>query len=128
MLTEEDIKRELGDDTDGLKTYEFIANNIDDIDGEDALLLADNIKRVDLNGQFCASAARFFHAVSPEKYAAAVTSLIEALIEKDRERRYMTDLLPSIYGEDYADHIEELSADSNFRRIYKRLFPSVQSL
>lgn len=128
MLTEDDIKRDLGDDADGLKTYEFIANNIDGLDAEDARLLAENIKRVDHSGQFCASAARFLHAVSPDRYSSAVTGLVEALIDKDRERRYMTDILPGIYGEDYADHIEELSADSNFRRIYKRLFPSATSL
>ncbi len=34
------------------------------------------------------------------------------------------DILPALWGEDYASHVAELSAaDNNFRRIYKRLFP-----
>ena len=119
----EDIKKELGKDPDGLLTYEYIANHInsiDDIIGD----LVDNMITVDLNGQFIVSAARYLHAIDSEKYADAVSSLIAAAIEKDRERRYIGDLL-SLWGDDYAARAEELSAsDDNFRRIYKRLYPT----
>ena len=48
-----------------------------------------------------------------------------AAIEKDRERAYIGQLLAELWGEDYAEHADEISArDDNFRRIYKRLFPS----
>lgn len=104
---DEELKKKLSKDTDGLLTYEYIANHIgecDDIIGQ----LVDNMISVDPNGQFTVSAARYL-----------------AAIDKDRERRYIGDLLQSIWGEDYAARAAELSAtDNNFRRIYKRLFPA----
>ena len=52
-----------------------------------------------------------------------------ATIDKDREHRYLADILTGIYGPDYASHAAALSAsDDNFRRIYKRLFPNPDSL
>ena len=119
----EEIKKELGKDPDGLLTYEYIANHINTIDDiiDD---LVDNMTAVDLTGQFIVSAARYLHAIDKEKYAGPIARLITAAIEKDRERRYIGDLL-SLWGNDYAEHAEELSAgDDNFRRIYKRLYPT----
>lgn len=116
------ITKELLQDPDGLLTYEYIANNIGQCD-EMMSDLVDNIIRVDQTGQFLVSAARFLHAIDPESYRENVGRLVAFAIERDRERRYIGDLLGSLWGADYADRAEELSAsDDNFRRIYKRLF------
>lgn len=120
---DENLKKQLSKDPDGLMTYEYIANNIGTID-DDMLDLADNIINVDLSGQFVVSAARYLNAIDKEKYAECIDRLIKAAIEKDRERKYLGDLTVSIWGADYKEHAEELSVkDDNFRRIYKRLFP-----
>lgn len=121
-MTEEDRKR-LAADTDGLQCYEYLANNIDTCD-DDMDIIIDNLTRADLNGQFSASAARYLHAIDSEKYAAAIERLVGAAIERDREHRYLADILQSLYGPDYEARASELNAtDNNFRRIYKRLFP-----
>lgn len=118
----EEIKKQLSGDADGLLTYEYIANHIDtcldDID-----FLVDNMINVDLSGQFVVSAARYLSAIDPVAFSTAISRLIAAAIEKDRERRYIGDLLESIYGADYRQRADSLSAsDDNFRRIYKRMF------
>lgn len=120
-MTNEEIKT-LSKDPDGLLTYEYIANHIATCDS-DMDLLVDNMIRVDRTGQFMASAARYLTAIDAEKYSASIDKLIAMVIEKDREHRYMGDLLQAIWGEDCLSHAEELSAkDDNFRRIYKRLY------
>ena len=122
VMTKEDIKR-LKADSDGLLTYEYIANNIDS-DELELDWLVDNVILVDLTGQFIASAARYLHAIGPTRYAEQISKLVDAAIGKDREHKYLPDLLVGIYGKDYQDQAETLSAtDDNFRRIYKRLFP-----
>lgn len=121
---DEELKKHLGKDPDGLLTYEYIANNID---GIDPVLpdLVDNMISVDPNGQFCVSAARYLHAIDPQRYGASVDRLIAAAIDKDRERAYIGQLLPDIWGADYKERAEELNAaDNNFRRIYKRIYPT----
>lgn len=121
---DEDIKKKLANDPDGLATYEILANNIDSID---PMLsdLVDNMIRVDANGQFSVSAARYLNAIDAQKYDSEIQRLISAAIDKDRERVYIGSLLSDIWGEDYADHAEQLSStDNNFRRIYKRLYPA----
>ena len=121
---DEEIKKRLAADPDGLITYEFIANNIDSID---PVLpeLVDNMISVDACGQFCVSAARYLNATDAEKHAPAVSRLIAAAIDKDRERAYIGQLLPDIWGADYAERVDELnSSDNNFRRIYKRIYPT----
>lgn len=119
-----DDKKRLDADPDGLITYEYIANNIDSCN-EDINDLVDNMIRVDLSGQFVVSAARYLAAVDAVAFADAINRLVAAAIEKDREHRYLPDLLTGIYGADYADRAEQLKAtDDNFRRIYKRLFPT----
>lgn len=122
-MTEDDKKR-LTADPDGILTYEYIANHIgsDDLDIQ---WLAANMQHVDPTGQFTASAARYLNAINPDLFRAEISSLIAATIEKDREHRYLPTLLTGIYGNDCECRAEELSmADDNFRRIYKRLYPS----
>ncbi len=119
----DDLKKQLSKDPDGLLTYEYIANHIDTcfeiIDD-----LVDNMIVVDKNGQFLVSASRYLYAIDRDKFSTAISRLIAAAIEKDREHRYIGDLLPGIWGADYAERVDELNAtDDNFRRIYKRLYP-----
>lgn len=125
---EQELKKQLANDPDGLLTYEYIANHIglcDDIMDE----LVDNMILVDGSGQFVVSAARYLHAIDGVRYAAVIDRLVVASIEKDRERRYLPALIESLYGLDYAERADELSAtDNNFRRIYKRLRPSAEGL
>lgn len=118
-----DLKKILDSDTDGLVSYEYLANHIDSC--QDVINdIIENIIRVDKTGQFDASTARYLNAIDKETFAEYISKLIAAAIEKDREHRYLGDLLQGIWGEDYAEHVEELNAkDDNFRRIYKRLFP-----
>lgn len=120
----DDEKKRLTTDFDGLSTYEYIANHIGapelDIDW-----LTANLIRVDSNGQFTGSAARYLNAIDPQGFAPNIAKLIEATIDKDREHRYLLPLMLGIYGEDCHSHAKEISAtDNNFRRIYKRLYPT----
>ena len=121
---DQDLKKELSHDADGLLTYEYIANHIgqcDDIMDE----LIDNMNLVDGNGQFVVSAARYLQAIDHARYAAAIDRLVALAIEKDREHRYLPALIEGLYGADYRSRAAELSAtDDNFRRIYKRIQPS----
>lgn len=119
---DEDLKKQLSKDSDGLLTYEYIANNIDTID-DIMPELAENIIKVDSSGQFVVSAARYLNAIDKEKYAISIDVLVKAAIEKDRERKYLNDLMVSLWGADYKEYAKELSLkDDNFRRIYKRLY------
>lgn len=120
---DQELKKQLTQDPDGLLTYEYIANHIglcDDIMDE----LVDNMILVDKSGQFVVSAARYLTAIDAALYAEPIKALANAAIEKDRERKYLPDLLLSLYGDDYASRLDELNAtDDIFRRIYKRLTP-----
>ncbi len=123
-MTEEDIKM-LRQDRDGLLTYEYLANHIGQCGPEEIDILIDNMERVDLSGQFLASAARYLNAIDPVGYAPAIRNLVAVAIDKDREHAYLPDLLTGLYGDDYNSRAKELIAsDDNFRRIYKRLFPT----
>lgn len=122
-MIEESAKKRLEKDSNGLLTYEYIANNIDSC-MEDMDWLVANMIAVDLSGQFVASAARYLYAIDADGYKEFISQLIAAVIEKDREHRYLPDLIQGIWGDDYAQRVEELSTDDNFRRIYKRLYPS----
>lgn len=122
-MIEDSLKKRLEADTDGLVTYEYIANHIETC-REDMDLLIDNMARVDHSGQFVISAARYLYAIDAVVFADAISRLIELGIDKDRERRYLGALMEQFYGVDYAERATELSAiDNNFRRIYKRLYP-----
>ena len=118
----EEILKKLRKDEDGLATYEYIANNIGNCD-DIMPKLVENIIQVDRNGQFVVSTARYLHAIDKDKYAESIDTLIKAAIERDREHKYIPDLLSSIWGADYAERVDELNKDDNFRRIYKRVFP-----
>ena len=121
-MIDEKIKKKLAEDSNGLSTYEYIANNIGSC-ADDMDYLVDNMIKVDLTGQYVASAARYLYAIDAQLYANSISTLIAAVIEKDREHRYLPELIQGIWGKDYADSVEELSGDDNFRRIYKRLYP-----
>lgn len=117
------MKKQLSKDPDGLLTYEYIANHIADC-GDIMEELVDNMITVDSTGQFSVSAARYLNAIDAVAYAGDISRLVGAAIEKDREHRYIGDLLPALWGADYMAHVEELNAASdNFRRIYKRIHP-----
>lgn len=118
-----DILKNLEQDSNGMITYEYLVNNVDDC-LDKMPVLVENLKRVDMTGQFCASTARFLAAVDRSTFEEWLPQLIEATIEKDREHRYIWSLLRAIWGDDYMERSEELnSADSNFRRIFKRVYP-----
>lgn len=118
-----ELKKQLEKDSNGLLTYEYIANNINEIDGILQELI-DNMIMVDRTGQFVVSTARYLNAIDKDKYAASIDVLVKAAIVKDRERVYLADLASSIWGNDYKDRANELcETDDNFRRIYKRLYP-----
>ena len=61
---EEDTKKKLQADPDGLLTYEYIANHIDTVE-PDLYSFVDNMQRVDLSGQFVISAARYLFCHRP---------------------------------------------------------------
>ena len=116
-------KKILETDTNGLLTYEYIANNMGNID-EDMSTLVDNMILKDRTGQFVVSTARYLNAIDREKYATSIDLLVKAAIAKDRDHVYLAYLASSLWGADYKERAAELSAsDDNFRRIYKRLYP-----
>lgn len=108
----------------GMAIYEEIVNNVDTCkDRLDQLIF--ELKRADASGQFLCSTARFLVAVDREAFEDYLPQLIEAAMEKDRERRYLGQLLEAIWGEDYKERADELrNSDDLFRRVYKRVYPS----
>lgn len=119
----ENLKNLTGD-KDGMATYDYIVNNVDTC-LESMPELIDNLRRVDISGQFLASTARFLCAVDREKFSGWITPLVEGAIEKDRERRYIGSLLQAIWGADYMQRAETLKAEDDcFRRIFKRIYPA----
>lgn len=118
-----EIPKNLELDSDGMATYEYIVNNVDDcLDAMPGLL--ENLKRKDVSGQFLCSTARFLSAVDRDRFAEWIAPLVEGAIEKDRERKYIGSLLEAIWGKDYQERADELRvADDSFRRIYKRIYP-----
>ena len=126
-MTSDDLKH-LKSDPDGLLTYEYIANHIEECDA-DLPVLIENIINVDRTGQFTASAARYLEAIDPAKYAVYVRQLAAAVIDKDREHAFLPGLVQALYGENYLERAEDLAqADDIFRRIYKRLYPNPEGL
>lgn len=111
----EDLEQE------GMAVYQHIVDSCETcgVDLNDQIA---RLREVDMSGQFLASTARYLAAVDREKFEPWLAPLIEAAIEKDRERRYIGSLLQAIWGEDYEERADELrQADNNFRRIYKRI-------
>ncbi len=106
---------------EGMDIYQYIVDHSETCDCEMAELIL-KLRAVDTSGQFLASTARYLAAVDRPKFEPWLGALIEGAIEKDRERRYIGSLLEAIWGEDYKENAEALSAsDNNFRRIYKRI-------
>ena len=103
--------------------YEYIVNNVETCrDRLDSLIL--ELKQNDHTGQFLASSARFLAAVDKEAFGEYIPILIEAAIERDRERRYIGEL-KAIWGPDYRECADELrESDDVFRRLYKRVYPT----
>lgn len=107
----------------GMVIYEEIVNNVD-CGGECLDQKIHELKQADPTGQFLCSTARYLAAVNREGYASYLPTLIDAAIDRDRERRYIGQLLEAIWGKDYAEKADELrSTDDCFRRLYKRIFP-----
>lgn len=121
-MTDQELKDKL-QRADGLGCYECLANNIATLTPEQTAMIADRMAAVDVSGQFMASATRYLHASDPERFAPAIKQLVEGVIDKDREHRYLGDILTALYGQNFEERAHELSAtDNNFRRIYKRLY------
>ncbi len=116
--------KNLENDTDGMATYDYIVNHVGTC-GDIMPALIDNMLRVDMTGQFLASSARFLAAVDRPTFEPWLAPLIEGAIDKDRERKYIGSLLEALWGADYHERATELKeTDDNFRRIYKRVYPS----
>jgi len=109
---------------DGMAAYESLVNSV----GADSTLIHNAVSDIiatDASGQFSASAARFLAALDREGYAPEIDLLLAAVIDKDRGKQYMPDLLPAVWGDDYMLHADELrERDDNFRRIFKRVHPA----
>lgn len=115
--------KSLSKDTDGMATYDYLANHVADC-LEDMDYITENLLKADSTGQYLASSARFLSSVNRDLFNPWIGRLIEGAIEKDRERRYIGSLLEAVWGTDYLEHVSELkSKDDNFRRIYKRIYP-----
>lgn len=123
-MSENTTQGPVSDEGKGMEIYEYIVNNVEDCrDRLDNLIM--ELKKADSSGQFLASTARFLAAVDRETFDEFLPQLIEGAIERDRERRYIGQLLEAIWGVDYKERAEELSAtDDVFRRLYKRVYPS----
>lgn len=122
-MDQEIVKKLLKDET-GLSVYEYLANNIATMTSEDVDQVVELMVRVDKSGQFLCSTARYLKAIDGEAYAEQIDLLVSQVIERDREHKYLPNLIAGIWGADYEEHVEEYSAASdNFRRIYKRLNP-----
>lgn len=86
--------------------------------------LVEELKRCDDSGQYLCSGARYLHALSPDSYSSLVSSMVEAAIDRDREHKYISQLLPALWGEDFMQNARQLRiSDNNFRRIFKRIYP-----
>lgn len=120
----ENNSRDIYEDPEGMRLYEYIVNNVESCADEmDSLIF--RLKQADASGQYLASTARFLAAIDREKFAGAIPLLIEGAIERDRERRYIGQLLEAIWGKDYMDNAERLrDEDDLFRRLYKRVYPT----
>lgn len=114
--------QDLENDTEGLATYDFIVNNMP-LSDNDMDFLTDNLLKKDKSGKYTASAIRFLISHDKEKLTPWIYRLIDGIIQKDRERRYIGGLLEAVWGADYQDRVEELNKDDKFRRIYKRVYP-----
>lgn len=122
-MTQEELGK-VKEDTAGLKTYEFMVNHLDELTDDQLVDVIDHMATVDHSGQYLASGVRYMNGVDRAKYSSHISRMTSMIIDRDREHRYISELITSLYGADYYDHVKELAKDNNFRRMYKRLFPS----
>lgn len=121
-MLKEEIKK-IEHEKDELKTYEFLANHLYDMDDEDLSRIVNVLDNADRSGQYLASGVRYMKAMDSERFGEHIRRMTSLIIDRDREHKYIGDLISFLYGAEYYDHVEELSSDNNFRRMYKRLFP-----
>ncbi len=111
-------------DQAAMECYEHIVDNAES-DNFDISEAVEKLKQTDMSGQFLCSTARYLYAVNDEKYHQWIAPLVESAIDRDRDRKYIGSLLQALWGEDYKERSVELcESDNNFRRIYKRIFPT----
>lgn len=123
-MTKKELE-ELQNDNDGLRTYEFIVNRLFTLDDDKLSDLITNLERADRSGQYLASAARYMNALDASGYDTHIRRMVADTIERDREHRYINDLIVALYGAEYYDRAPDLlSVDENFRRMFKRLHPN----
>lgn len=123
-MSDHNTQKKVAEEGRGMEIYEYIVNNVGECRDRLGNLIME-LRQADPTGQFLASTARFLTAVDRDAFAEFLPPLIESAIEKDRERRYIGQLLEAIWGKDYREHTDELVAgDDLFRRLYKRVYPS----
>lgn len=121
-MTDKEIK-EIKKDTDGLKTYEFLVNHADELTDEQLVTVVDSLADIDRSGQYLASGVRYLNGIDRHRFRSHIERMTALTIDRDREHKFISDLIINLYGADYYDRIEELKEDNNFRRMYKRLYP-----
>lgn len=121
-MLEKEIK-ELEKDIDGLRTYEFLVNNLESLDNEQLTAIVDRLATVDHSGQYLASGVRYMNGVDKVKYSDHIKRMTALTIDRDREHKFIGDLILNLYGANYYDRTTEFANDDNFRRMYKRLYP-----
>lgn len=114
---------EIESDSDGLKTYEYLVNHLNDLTDEELTEIIDKMARLDHSGQYLASGIKYMNGLDHDRYAQHIKRMTSSVIDRDREHKYIGDLISLLYGADYYDRVPDLLDDNNFRRMYKRLFP-----
>lgn len=122
-MTKDDLTK-LQNNPDGLKAYEYLVNNLDTLTPDVLDQIVDIIITADPTGQYLTSSSRFLNAIDSQAYAPQVKRMVALVIDRDREHRYIPDLIEALYGPDYKENASRLATDdNNFRRMYKRLYP-----
>lgn len=109
---------------DGMKTYEFLVDNLEQLTDEQLVEIVNHLAEVDHSGQYLASGIRYLNGVDKFKYSHHIDRMVAVTIDKDREHKYISELMMYLYGAEYYNHITDFENDDNFRRMYKRLHPS----
>ena len=78
------IKKILDDDTNGLLTYEYIANNMGTVDA-DLPALIDNMIMKDRTGQFVVSTARYLNAINMQLMDVTEDEVLQFINEREEE-------------------------------------------
>lgn len=119
---EKSLEQTINADSNGLLAYDYVINNLDLLDQEQLNELTHSLVEKDKSGQASVSLAKYLKSTGID-YEEVIDLLIKNAIEKDREHKYIVELLSACWGDDYKEHVAELnSSDNNFRRIYKRVY------